>query len=280
MFEYLDTWEQPSAPSDTPPPDEIFPVEVLDDRLEVAASSATAAEQEEALKRSMHEALKDLADRLAKAAGNQFPQLAEAARRLEGLLDCPFDELDLPRLYVGLRPILNAVKAGAEDELAFTDQVADLLDQAELSGLGLTRDNPDVETLIKRAGRQREHPDPEEDRVAQDAMSHAVASNIDAIGDQLRDLQSQLIERGDPEAVEAKKAINRNILLQIGVVGGSIGGAVVGTAATDIAQGVLGPAILEFVAMHSGTLANAALIHGREFAEWFGKALSKLLSNR
>ncbi|MEO0370855.1 MAG: hypothetical protein AAF231_05300 [Pseudomonadota bacterium] len=278
LFDYLDTWEPPTPDGDAPPPDIVFPMEVVDDRLEVAASYPTFAEQEEALKRSMHGDLKDLVERLAQAAGNQFPRLAEAARRMEGLLGCPFEELDMPRVYVGLRPILNAVKAAAEDGVAFTDQVADLLDQAELSGLGLTRDNPDVEVLIKRAGRQREHPDPEEDRAAQDTMSRAVASNMDAIGDQLRGLQTQLAELDDPEAVEAKKAVNRNILWRIGVGVLTRTETVVVGVGTGVITTAYGPEILNFVTTNAPLLKDAALTYGREFAEWFGKAISRLLT--
>ncbi len=116
LFEYLQDWVPPEGGTDTVPPRaELFPVTVEQERLEVAASCPTAAEQEEALKRSMHRALKEIVDRLADAAGNQFPVLCEAARRLSQQLDGPFETLDMPDIYLTLGTLRSARERGQEE---------------------------------------------------------------------------------------------------------------------------------------------------------------------
>jgi Leucine-rich repeat (LRR) protein len=69
IFDYLETWELPSAPGDaSPEPDSLLPVSFEDGRLEIAASVPTEAERDERLKRALHDRLKAKAPDLAQAA--------------------------------------------------------------------------------------------------------------------------------------------------------------------------------------------------------------------
>ncbi len=67
--------------------------------------------------------------------------------------------------------------------------MVDLLGNAMEAGPALTLGNPDVDILLTRARAYQAAPDSQQDKAAQDAMSQAVASDAEAMGDRLRDLE-------------------------------------------------------------------------------------------
>lgn len=261
---------------DLPQPDDVFAVDVEDGRLEVATSSPTEAERDEALKQSMHEMLKDVAERLTRAAGNQFPRLSDAARRLRDILDCPFEELEMPHVFLSLSDFRAALRSGKEDDQSYPEQITSLLDQVMTAGPALTVDNPDVERIMERAHRYREDPDPEEDRNAQNAMTHVVVKDKNAFGERLRRLEDRLAERDDPEGIVAQKSVNRNVLWRIAM--GALADTrslAVGITGSIIATSY-GPAITEFTAANWTILTETAKTYGPVFSDWFIASASRL----
>ncbi len=276
LFAYLEDWQPPGEGAQgNPAPDELFPVDLKDQQLEVSASSPTAAELEEALKRSMHAALIDLVDRLAQVAGNQYPRLADAARRLAALIDGPFETLQMPAIHLAMNELRGFEKLGEEDYLRFDSTVSGILTSVNDAGGALTMDHPQVALLMDRARRAREAPEPDADKAAQDAMSAVVADDEKAIGPGLRETETQVLSRNDAQAVVGQKAVNRNVLWRIGMtvtaVGGFVGTTVVGAVVTDL----LGVPVVEFVKANLPVLANAAHSYGPVFAESFLGSLAK-----
>lgn len=273
LFDYLRGGPKPEPyPSTHPPQDPIHVVELDQSVLEVTASCPTAEEREDALKRAMHRSLPDLLERLAREAGNQFPQLAEAARRLTELLDSPFEDLDMTLLHLGFNELRAAEKSGQEDGMAFAATLQAVLSSACDAGGGLTVDHPMVTLLMDRARKARDNPDPQEDRETQNAMSRQVSQAKDAMGDRLRALEARVANSDDPQDHEAQKAVNRNVLWRIAIAAGGFSVAAVGG---KVVGDVLGQPIVDFVMTNLPVLKNAALTYGPVFADWFLSSLAK-----
>lgn len=272
LFDYLEDW-QPPKDAGPPPPDPLFPVAQQEGRLEVAASCPTAEEQEDALKRAMHRSLPALLERLAQMAGNQFPRLADLARHLVPMLQDEFEALDMAMIHLALNELRAAERAGAEEGMPFPVPLAALLSSVCDAGGGLTVDHPTVTLLMERARKARDNPDPEKDIAAQDALSHRIIADQQAMGDRLRALESAIVENPSPQAREAQKAVNRNVLWRIGATAIGFGGAAVGG---KVIGDLLGQPVVDFVLANLPTLQNAALTYGAPFAEWFLSALSKV----
>ena len=268
LFDYLQDWQPP-----VPKPDQLFPVDQSDGRLEVAASCPAEEEKEDALKRAMHRSLPDLLERLAREAGNQFPRLAEAARRLTTLLDSPFEDLDMTLLHLGFNELRAAEKAGQEDGMTFAATLQAVLSSACDAGGALTVDHPMVTLLMDRARKARDNPDPQEDRETQNAMSRQVAEAQDAMGDQLRALEARVANSDDPQDQEAQKAVNRNVLWRIGT---TVGGFCLLSVTGKVVGDVLGQPLVDFVNANLPVLYQAAQTYGMAFAEWFLSTLSKV----
>lgn len=253
-------------------PDPIHKVELEHGALEVAASCPTAAEHEDFLKRSMHSALPDILERLATAAGNQFPRLSDAARRMMPLLDGDFETLDMARIHLAMNALRAAEKIGIEEGISFPENVAVALSEACDAGSGLTVDHPTVALLMERARKARDNPDPQEDTAAQDAMSKQFAREDTAIGPRLAALEAQVHKNSDPQAREAQKAVNRNVLWRIAIATGGFSSLAIGS---KVVGDVLGQPIVDFVMNNLPILKNAALTYGPVFADWFLSSLAK-----
>ena len=279
LFDYLQDWVLPrdvDAATSAPKPDELFPVDAKDGRLEVGASSPTEAEKEDALKRAMHTSLPGLLDRLAQAAGNQFPQLADRARNLKAMLDRDFEVLDLPMIHLMLAELRAAQTAGQEEGLAFSSEVVTRLGSVMTAGPALTVDNPQVNIMLERVRRYRDAPEPPADMAAQNQFSAAVAADDRAIGDRLRRLEERVTRTPDPEAKVAQKAANRNVLWKIAIWGGGIAGTLVLGEAGSIVHDLYGGAIVHFVSANWEVLLATAQTYGAFFAEWFVASVSKI----
>jgi hypothetical protein len=277
LFDYLDPeWE--TRGEEPPAADPLFEVEDEDGRLEVAASTPSEAERDERLKRVLHERLQAKADDLSKAAGNRFPRLATRARALVKQVDVPFEDLDMLGVHLAVEDLAEMARRGREEDggEAFPEEVSVPLADVLRTGPGLTLDNEDVELLMDRARRYAAAPAPEAEKAAQDAMSHAVASDPRAIGDRLRALETQVAESHTPEAAVAQRAVNRNVLIRLGkgalVVTGSLALGVAG----NLIAASHGPAITEFIGSNWATLVQAASTYGTAFADWFVSAMSQM----
>ncbi len=263
LFQHLDGWTQP-----LPDPDPMIEAEIEDDRIEVPATTPSAAEQEERVKQIAHEALQDKAARLAQKAGNQHFNLAERARMVVEQVEPPLRQVDLLRLHLAVDDLQGMADLGRDSEDAdpFPPEVAILLGDVLRTAPGLTLGNPDVDLLVERANRRRTSPPvPEAELEAQDEMSHAVASDPMAIGDRLRMLEQIVAGSDSAEDREVQKSANRSVLWRIASVCAQ-GGAIV---ATNVVAAALAPPILIWLQAHAGTLLAAAQTYGPVFLAWF-----------
>ncbi len=275
LFEYLEDWEPPGeqARINEPEPDPLFQVVEEGNKLEVAASCPDAAEREDALKRAMHQAMPAMADRLARSAGNQFPRLADLARHLAELVDTPFETLDMAGLHLALVELRAIEAVGQEEGMAFEAHIVAQLSAMVDAGGALTVDHPLVTLLMERARKARENPDSDADDHVRSEMSHAVAGDVDAMGPRLRAMEQSVADNPDPQAKEAKKAINRNVLWVIGVSGfGFVANAVAGQVVTDL----VGVPVSAFVKANLPLLLEVAGTYGAVFADWFAASLANV----
>ena len=269
MFAYLETWELPAGGSTPEPqPDDLLPVGLAEDgRLEIAASTPTEAERDEALKRALHRALQQKAAELARLAGNQFPRLAGRARSLSDRLDADFEDVDLLLVHMDVEDLKSSydLRDQRRGEDKYSPDVVDGMADVVNTGPGLTLDHPDVELLEERKRRFAADPAGSDVRQAHDAMSRAVASDEVAIGDRLRDLETRLSDRDDPSSTGAMQvSVHRNLLIRIGRV------------AKVVVGGAAGSALWYFVQANSETILPLLSSYGVAFADWFLAAMSQV----
>ena len=269
LFGYLETWEPPWE--QVPEADELVSVEVVHERIELAARHPTEAERDEALKRALHERLRDRAEDLARLAGNLFPRLATRARGLHEKLSRPFETLDMMQVHLDIEDLADIYERrdSRQGEDAFTPDVVDVLADIARDGPGLTLDNPDVERLEERKRRFAASPPPEHVQAAHAEMSRKVAAAEAVFGDRLRTVEDRMEGREDlPSTGVMQEAVHRNVLLRIG----RFGLGIAGTAAV----GAMGSALWQFV--HDGwpVFTILAESYGPAFARWFVASLSNV----
>lgn len=281
LFDYLETWVPPGevAVDTPPPPDALLPVYALDDRLEVAASTPSEAEREERLKQVLHQRLRDKAAALAKAAGNRFARLAARARALEKALEPDLADADLLGLHLAVGDLEALNDLGREDDEgeAFPPEVTVPLADVLRLGPGLTLGHADVDLLEERANRRRTAPPvPEAEQAAQDEMSRRVAADAAAIGDRLRALEQIVANSLTPEAKEAQKAVNRNLLWKIAASCLRFSGQVTVGLGIAVTATQFTPAITNLVSSNWAVLTDAAATYGPQFARWFITSVTQI----
>lgn len=275
LFGYLQGTPPPSKDpledDDLPIPaaDDLIVVDLEEDRLEIPRTHPSAAEVDERLKQVLHDQLRDRSAALSRAAGNRYPRLAARARTLEGLLGPDLAETDLLQLHLAVEDLRIFEETG-EDEAGDTlpSEVLGPLKEVLDRGPGLTLGNRDVDALQERANRRRTQPDPEDVRAAQDDMSRALASNVDAIGDRLRDLEERVSDSDTSEAHEVQTAANYSVLRRIGLLSTVLTGASI----------VLPPSITVFIQGSAPVLLAAAATYDRGLSDWFRRALDRLVA--
>ena len=268
LLTYLaDAW-RPSAEFETsvPSQDTFLPVEVEDDRLEIAASVPNEAERDERLKAALHERLRPKAEDLARLAGNQYMRLAARARALTTQVDCDFAELDMLLIHLEFADLAELSKIGAEDDLEFTPEIVAALNDVLRLGPGLTLDNPDVELMLERERRLREDPQPQDVQDAHDKLSDEISKNDEIFGDRLRTIEAQNAQMPSVLSADAAQtAVHRNVLLRIWrltVDTGSIS--------------ALGISALTFIFAQWPSVFPIVTSYGSFFADWFLAAIGSL----
>ena len=265
LFDYLKHWEPPEGDESPPEQDALLPVSLIEGKLEIAASLPGADEQDDALKRDLHQQLRTRAGDLAQLAGNRFNRLAARSRSLQARLDFEIEALDMLLVHLDVDSLAETyarrdTRTG-EDE--FTPDVIDALADVARVGPGLTLDNASVELLLERKRRFEEGPPSEADKAAQDAMSRVVADDADAFGENIRDLERAISELKDNTAAFASKSsLNRNIVI---VLGGLTAAGFFGEA---------GRALFGFALSNMGTLAAVAEESG--IGQWFAMVMSNV----
>lgn len=268
LFDYLETWEPPWE--QVPEADALVAVDVVDERIEMAASHPTEAEREEPLKQVLHTRLRERAEELAQLAGNVFPRLATRARGLHGKLDGPFETLDMMQIHLDVEDLADIYERrdSRQGEDAFTPDVVDVLADIARDGPGLTLDNPDVERLEDRKRRFAANPPPEDVQAAHDEMSRMVSAAEAVFGARLRAVEDRMDGRDLPSTGAMQEAVHRNVLIKIGRLGLKISGVVIG--------GALGNALWQFVQDSWPVFMTIAESYGPSFVRWFIAALSNV----
>jgi internalin A len=276
LFAYLEGWEQPvEFDENGPAPSTLFDVQTADDRLEIADSHPSEAERDDQLKQVLHNRLKVRNTDLERLAGNRFFVLCAKARSLTTRLDGNFDDLDMLNIHLDVEELTRLKDRGAErdgDE-PFPQEVADALADVVSIGPGLTLDNEAVELLENRKRRFAANPLTADQQAAHDDFSTAVAQDPAAIGDRLRALETQVLEREDDSAGAAiQDATARNILIKIG----RLALAVVKPVAIGVAVTIVSPPVTAFLMAKWPVIAEVAALYGLSFQGWFLSAMSGL----
>lgn len=252
--------------SNGPAPDNLLPVDISGDRLEIAASLPTEAERDERLKAALHERLRPKTQDLARLAGNQYMRLAARARALTTQVDCDFAELDMLLIHLEFADLAELSKIGAEDDLEFTPEIVAALNDVLRLGPGLTLDNPDVELMLERERRLREDPQPQDVQDAHDKLSDEISKNDEIFGDRLRTIEAQNAQMPSVLSADAAQtAVHRNVLLRIWrltVDTGSIS--------------ALGISALTFIFAQWPSVFPIVTSYGSFFADWFLAAIGSL----
>ncbi|WP_375174154.1 leucine-rich repeat domain-containing protein [Pseudooceanicola sp.] len=284
LFGYLKDWEPPKSGNFDPDP--LAPVDLIDDRLEVARSSPAEAEREEQLKQVLHERLRTNAAALSQAAGNRFFRLAARSRSLVTQVDRDFADLDMLTLHLAVEDLRAMARLGKEEEdgEGFPPEVIVPLEDVIKDGPGLTLGNDAVDLLVERINRQRGEPPPE-DAPEQEDLSTVISKGGPAIGPNLQAVEETVAEGRTAEAREVRKAVNRNVLWRIATVVRVLAKQpVVRTSAKQVgfvagaavSSQELAPPIWQFILTNWDLLHTVGMLYGAEFYQWFAGALADL----
>ena len=292
LFAYLDGWEPPVEAAQAPEPDALVPVGLgPDGRLEIAASLPSEAERDERLKRVLHERLRSRTADLAQRAGNEFFLLSAKARSLHERLDRDFAQVDLLNVHLDIAELARLHARGREREgdPAFPPELSDALADVVQDGPGLTLDHPDVELLEER--KRRHAGFSEGAQTAHDALSGTLANDADAVGDTLRRLEREVLDKGDlPEAQVMQASLHRNVLIRVGrvaqamysdaraITAGAVGAML--TLTPEQAGGSIAlvgvQTFVDLLARSGGAFLDAAALYGPSFHTWFVGAVSSI----
>jgi hypothetical protein len=279
LFDYLD--EQGEV-AESPERDPLLEAIIVDGQLEVPPGGPGDGEGDDPIKRPVHQRLRDKAEDLARAAGNNFPRLATRARALLVQVDKPFEELDLLTIHLEVEDLADRAQAGTEDGIAFDDTVKAALGDVTRLGPGLTRGNETVELFSDRLRQTRESPIPAADRAVRERMSEATEAAPEAHGPNSLALERQMRQIADQAVVDTlRKSKQRGMLWRLGVVAASE----TAKSGRNISEGVIGgivatafgTPITAFVVANWQTLTAAAATYGASFAAWFVGAVGVLL---
>ena len=194
-----------------------------------------------------------------------------------GLVDGPFETLDLLAVHLEVEDLAARAATGAEEGEAFPPEVAEALGDVVRLGPGLTLDHPDVEVLLDRTRRMREAPPAAAVQAAQDAMSAAVAADDAAIGDQLRAMEARMADEIDRSVRDAvQRALHSNVIHKVGMLAAA-GALNVGLGVTaGIVANYHGAAIVSFVSTLWAILSEVAASYGNPFLSWFHAVIAQV----
>lgn len=270
LFAYLDHWVPPGAIPVPPKPDPLFETILINGQLELAADLPTQAERDEALKRALHERMKSAALDLARVAGNTFDRLASKARVLAGLLEKPFDELDLLSVHLEVEILQDRLTRGTEDDVAFPDTVLGPLSDVTRAGPGLTLGHPSVDLYIARVRDARENPSPAKDEASHAALSVATIQDPQANGPLSIAMEQRIAALEDKAERQAGwTAKHKWLVWVLGTSASLLGGLTV-----ELIGQNFGVSITSFIVTNASILWDVALSYGAPFAGWFAATMA------
>ncbi len=274
LFEYLGVGVGPEEPA----PDPLLPSLIEDGKLEIPASFPAPNEQEERLKRVMHDRLRPKAADAAQKAGNEFPRLSGKARVLAALLDRPFEDLDLLAVHLEVEDIDARAKVGGEDGIPYDADLLAAVGEVTRLGPGLTRGNADVELFHARLLKTRETPVVAEVEAARAGLSDAVLATPDAHGPRSLAMEARLKEAVDPDVARALREPKQfNLLWRLGSVAALAAGGVGSNVVANLIAEAYGPEITAFVTQNWVLLMEVAATYGGGFLVWISGTVGLLL---
>ena len=281
LFALLDSGWVPPMPVEPVPlePDPLLRSIVVDGKLEIEADPPTEEERRDRVKAVLHERLREKSSALSALAGNRFPRLANRARALSGLLDKPFEDLDLLSVHLEIEDLEDRRETGTEDGEPFPDEVRQAVSDVTRAGPGLTVGHPDVDLLLERRRLAREEVVPVAEDAAHRRLSRAVIDDPDANGPNSRAME-ELLQRVADEATSRVllAAKHRNLIWQITVLASSVTVGLGSNVAANLIAGAYGADITAFVTTNWTLLSEVAATYGRGVLVWFQQNVGPLVA--
>ena len=267
----MKTWVPPGEVA-PPEPAPIFKTVLIDGQLELAEDPPSQAERDEVLKRALYERLQTAVPDLARAAGNHFPKLTSKARILAGLVEKPFEQLDLLAIHFEVETLQDRLERGTEDGIAFTDDILGPLSDVTRVGPGLTLGHASVDLYIQRVREARENPSPAADQAAHRALSDAIIADPEANGPGSITMETRVAALEN--ARQRQAGFNAKHQWLVWVVPTLV--SLIDTG-VDLSVGLVvlnfGTALTNFIATNATLLWEVALTYGANFAGWFASVM-------
>lgn len=271
LFAYLEHWVPPGeTPSLPPKPDPILETILTDGKLELAADPPSQEERFEPLKKALHVRLQTAAPNLARAAGNLFPKLAAKARILAGLVEQPFESLDLLSIHFEVEDLNARLTLGTEDDILFSDDVLGPLSDITRTGPGLTLGHASVDLFMTRVREAREAPQPVAEEAAHRALSQAMVDDPAANGPNSIAMENRIAALEDQAHRQAGwKAKHQWLVWTLATTQHLANAATVGGAAVATLEQVFGVPVSTFIASNAPLLMDIAASYGGAMFDWF-----------
>lgn len=278
LFAYLGV----EVEEDAPTPDPLLPSLIDGGKLEIPASFPGTNEQEERLKRALHDRLRPKTAEAAQKAGNEFPRMGGKARVLAALLDRPFEEVDLLAVHLEVEDIEARAKAGGEDGIPYDTDLLAAVGEVTRLGPGLTRGNADVELFFARLIQTRDAPVLAEVEAKRAELSDAILADPAAHGPRSLAMEARLKDAIDPDVARTLRGPKQyNLLWRLG----SVAALAVTKEGKTLASGVAGSLIATaygteitaFVSANWALLKDVAATYGAGFSVWISGTVGLLM---
>ncbi|MEL6999893.1 MAG: leucine-rich repeat domain-containing protein, partial [Pseudomonadota bacterium] len=210
--------EKPLTVADLPEQEEDLSVAEHDGKLEVRPGALSPEEQDDPLRRKLHERLKRNVEELV-PFGNFHYKLGQKISRLKRVLDCPYEDLDFVDVWLEIEELrADAAQDNATRDPPYEPELLSTLATTIDIGGGLVIGIEDVDKLEARRDQMRETAGPTSDEAAKE-LAKQIIDDPTPWGDRLRQYLG-IMQDTDPEASGRFRAVNfalvRNAMIGAG----------------------------------------------------------------
>ncbi|MGD1923512.1 MAG: hypothetical protein ACFB03_04900 [Paracoccaceae bacterium] len=203
---------------DLPEQEDDLSVAEDDGKLEVKPGALSPEEQDDPLRRKLHERLKRNVDELA-PFGNFHYKLGQKISRLKRVLDCPYEDLDFVDVWLEIEELrTDAAQDNATRDPPYEPELLSTLATTIDVGGGLVIGIDDVDKLEARRDQMRETAGPTSDEAAKE-LAKQIIDDPTPWGDRLRQYLG-IMQDTDPAASGRFRALNfalvRNAMIGAG----------------------------------------------------------------
>ncbi|MEO0477710.1 MAG: leucine-rich repeat domain-containing protein, partial [Planctomycetota bacterium] len=209
---------QPLTVEDLPEQEDDLSVAEDDGKLEVRPGALSPEEQDDPLRRKLHERLKrNVVD--LQPFGNFHYKLGQKISRLKRVLDCPYEDLDFVDVWLEIEELrADAAQDNATRDPPYEPELLSTLATTIDVGGGLVIGIDDVDKLEARRDKMRETAGPTSDEAAQE-LAKQIIDDPTPWGDRLRQYLG-IMQDTDPEVSGRFRAVNfalvRNAMIGAG----------------------------------------------------------------